>query len=349
MSHLFTADLSNLETRLSKTEFIISVRYFLCLPSLRIYQDEPDRLLCGCEIESCANPHCSERAAMLDPAGNHAVHCHRGLATQKAIILEGELERTFRKAGGKPDRQPPTRNLLGKVFDTAELAALFPGGLSQASSRIREGMAMEYLTALHAGPSRDRDDKINRIRSLFPSTRSGASHTDASGVIRFDLCLPGAQPADAPRELWLDHAIVHETSDSYRSAVLKHLRAGKKPSSSGPFRKAEAEKKGRFGGLMRVAERLSREGFLGFTPFFLFPVVSSLGSVNTDMLKTLKWISDRYRDHLKSSSDREDGLSKGALVGQFRLYLHRALCFAVLRANALGLHSQGRSQVRRPG
>ena len=58
------------ETRLSKTEFIISVRHFLCLPSLKIYSDEPDRLPCGCEIESCANPHCSERKAMLDPAGN---------------------------------------------------------------------------------------------------------------------------------------------------------------------------------------------------------------------------------------------------------------------------------------
>ena len=30
-SHLFTADLSNIETRLSKNEFIISVRHFLCL------------------------------------------------------------------------------------------------------------------------------------------------------------------------------------------------------------------------------------------------------------------------------------------------------------------------------
>src|SRR5207344_2919481 len=95
-SHLFTADLSNVETRLSKTEFIISVRHFLCLPSLRIYRDEPDRLLCGCEV---------------DKAGNHALLCHRGLGSQKASGLEVEFERAFRKAGGRPDRQPPTRNL----------------------------------------------------------------------------------------------------------------------------------------------------------------------------------------------------------------------------------------------
>jgi len=152
-AHLFTADLSNIETRLSKTEFIISVRHFLCLPSLRIYRDEPDRLLCGCEVETCANPHCAKRGEMLDKAGNHALNCHRGLGSQKASGLEVELERAFRKAGGRPDRQPPTRNLLGKVFDTAELSALFPGGLSQASAKLREGLANEYLTALHAAPA----------------------------------------------------------------------------------------------------------------------------------------------------------------------------------------------------
>jgi hypothetical protein len=234
------------------------------------------------------------------------------------------------------------------VFDTAELAALFPGGLSQEASKIREGFAMEYLTALHQAPSRDRDDKVARIRGLFPTTRSGTSHSDVHGIIRFDLSLPGTQPADAPRELWLDHAIVHETSDSYRTAVLKHLREHKKPFLSLPFKKAENEKRGRFGGLIRVAERLAREGYLGFSPFFLFPVVSSLGCVNTDMTKTLKWIGDRYKDSLQSSPEREDGIPKSDLVGKFRLYLERALCFAILRVNALALHSQGRTQVRRP-
>ena len=87
---------------------------------------------------------------------------------------------------------------------------------------------------------------------------------------------------------------------------------------------------------------------MGFSPFFLFPVVSFLGSVNPDMTKMLKWIGDRYRDHLRPAPEREDGTSKSVLVGKFRAYLQRALCFALLRANSLALHSQGRSQVLRP-
>src|SRR4051794_29227860 len=70
---------------------------------------------------------------------------------------------------------------------------------------------------------------------------------------------------------------------SYQTRVLRHLRAGKSASLSMPFKRAEGEKKGRFGGLMRVAERLSKEGFLGFSPFFLFPVVSTRGCMNSDM------------------------------------------------------------------
>ena len=346
MSHLFTADLSNIETRLSKTEFIISVRHFLCLPSLRIYPDEPDRLMCGCEVESCDNSHC-ERAT-LDWAGNHALLCHKGLGAQKALLLELELERMFRKAGGSPDRQPSTRNLLGKVFDREELAALFPGGLSQASSNLRAGFAMEYLTALHTRPSRERDEKVARIKSLFPTTRSGATPKDIGGVIRFDLCLTGTQPTDAPRALYLDHAIVHETSDSYQVRVLRHLQAGRTACLSVPFKKAEGEKKGRFGGLIKVAERLAREGFLGFSPFFLFPVVSTLGCMNVDMTKLLNWIQERYKQSLLSSSERLDGVPKSVLVGKFGVYLERALCFALLRANALALHSQGRPDVLRP-
>ena len=59
---------------------------------------------------------------------------------------------------------------------------------------------------------------------------------------------------------------------------------------------------------MRVAERLAREGYLGFSPFFLFPVVSSLGCINSDMTKMLKWIGDRYKHTLPSLPDRMDGV-----------------------------------------
>ena len=215
------------------------------------------------------------------------------------------MERAFRKAGGRPDRQPPTRNLLGKVFDNSELAALFPGGVTQEESKKRGKLAMDFLDALHQPPSRARDDKIAHIKELLPTAHSGRMHTDTNGVIRFDVCLPGTQPADGPRELWLDHVLVHETSDSYQAGVLKHLRENKKPHLAPPFRKWEQDKKNRFGALIRVAERLAREGFLGSRPFFLFPVVSSLGSMNTDMTKTLKWIADRYKDTLRPAPDTQ--------------------------------------------
>ena len=115
------------------------------------------------------------------------------------------------------------------------------------------------------------------------------------------------------------------------------MQAGKHRS---PFQKAEGEKRNRFGGLIRVAERLTKQRLLGFTPFFLFPVVSSLGCVNADMTKLLKWISERYKQTLLPSAERLDGVPKSVLLGQFQMYLDRALCFAVIRANALALHSQ---------
>ena len=115
-----------------------------------------------------------------------------------------------------------------------------------------------------------------------------------------------------------------------------------------PFRKAEGDKKRRFGALTRVAQRLAKEGYLGFSPFFLFPVVSSLGSMNGDMTKMVKWIIDRYKAELKSAPPREDGMSRTELLGRFRVYVDRAICFALLRGNALALYNQGRPEFRRP-
>ena len=77
--------------------------------------------------------------------------------------------------------------------------------------------------------------------------------------------------------------------------------------------------------------------------------------MNADMIKLLKWISERYKQTLRPAPERLDGVPKGALMGQFKLYLERALCFAeralcfaLLRANALALHNQGRPDIRRP-
>ena len=130
LTQLFTAHLSDHEARLTKTEFIISARQFLCLPALKIPHGELVELECGCEAQRCPKPECA--GALIDHAGNHALTCHGGIAARKATLLEHGLERVFRKAGGKPDRQPPSARLLGDVIPNADMAALFAGGLNSS-------------------------------------------------------------------------------------------------------------------------------------------------------------------------------------------------------------------------
>src|SRR5690348_14567071 len=74
------------------------------VPSLRLYSDDPDRLICGCEVERCVNPSCNERGASLAPAGNHALVCHRGLGSQRATILEP----SWKGHSGRQTRPSPT-------------------------------------------------------------------------------------------------------------------------------------------------------------------------------------------------------------------------------------------------
>ena len=153
--------------------------------------------------------------------------------------------------------------------------------------------------------------------------------------VRFDLALPGSRPSDAPKGVWLDHAIVHETSFSYQARVLEFLRSEEVggPGQSFPFAKLAGEKQNRFKGVMEVASRLSGEGVLGFQPIFLFPVVSSLGYTNADMSKLTAWLGSRYLEDQKALPPREDGVSVKILGGRYKVYLKRALCFGVLRGS----------------
>ena len=50
-------------------------------------------------------------------------------------------------------------------------------------------------------------------------------------IIRFDLCLAGTVPYDAPKELWMDHAIVQETAQSYQAEMITHLEGGERDES----------------------------------------------------------------------------------------------------------------------
>src|SRR5690242_20034082 len=128
-----------------------------------------------------------------------------------------------------------TRRLLGEVFDSRELRSLFPGHLSLEDARAR---TMGLLEALQWAPGPRRDERVRVARSRLPDPPEGEGEgVGNQGVVRFDLCLPGNLPEDSPRELWLDHAIVHETSASYQERVLATLRAGGEPSSSFPSRR----------------------------------------------------------------------------------------------------------------
>jgi len=146
LTQLFTANLSDREARLSKTEFIISVRQFIGLPALKIPRGELVELKCGCEAQKCPNAQCA--GVIIDPAGNHALLCHGGMGARKATLLERALERAFRKAGGRADRQPPSTRLLGDIVPKEDLAALFPGGLNLEETKKSGALAIELVDAL---------------------------------------------------------------------------------------------------------------------------------------------------------------------------------------------------------
>jgi hypothetical protein len=84
LTQLFTANLSDREARLSKSEFIISARQFIGLPALKIPRGELVELKCGCEAQKCPNAVCA--GVIIDPAGNHALLCHAGIGAKKATI-----------------------------------------------------------------------------------------------------------------------------------------------------------------------------------------------------------------------------------------------------------------------
>ena len=88
---------------------------------------------CGCEAQKCPNSGCA--GTIIDPHGNHALMCHKGLPTRKATLLERSLERAFRKSTGRCQPQPSTYKLLGEVVPREDLEVLFAGGLTAEDNR----------------------------------------------------------------------------------------------------------------------------------------------------------------------------------------------------------------------
>jgi hypothetical protein len=342
LTQLFTAQLSDREARLTKTEFTISARQFLGLPALKIPRGELVELKCGCEAQQCPNAECA--GTIMDPFGNHAITCHGGIAARKATLLEYALERAFRKAGGKPDRQPPTTRLLGDVVPKQDLAALFAGGLNKEQTTRNSELALELVDAFTLPPGALQESVIAEVRSRLPAVDD--EKKESQNTIRFDLCLGAPFPIDAPRQLWLDHVIVQETATSYQDDVVAYLEGSDNPTKSPAFRRMETAKQRRFRALITIAKHLQKQRLIDFQPFFLFPVVSSLGFLNDDAETMMKWMSTVLNKCIVKT--RDDGVPFGVIKARYKTEVRNAVCFGLVRGNALAMHSAGRPFVSRP-
>jgi hypothetical protein len=342
LKQLFTANLSDHEARLTKSEFTISVRQFLALPALKIPRGEIVKLKCACEAQKCPNAGCAD--SIIDAAGNHAMLCHGGIGARKATLLERALERAFRKSGGRSDRQPATTRLLGDIVPREDLVSLFPGGLNQEQTKVNGELAIELVDAFLMAPSALRESVIDEVRSRIPVVDE--SKKDEASTIRFDLCMGAPFPVDTPRQLWLDHAIVHESSESYQAAVIAYLEGGQDPASNPAFRRISTAKQRRFRSLIAIANHLQKQDLLDFQPFFLFPVISALGFLNDDATSMMKWMCKVFNKTVTQT--RDDGIPVEVIKGRFKAEVRNAICFGLLRGNALAMHSAGRPFVDRP-
>jgi hypothetical protein len=356
LPQLFRANLSDPEARLTKMEFIISARQFLCLPPLKIPNAESSELKCGCQMQLCPNPRCEN--ALLDAFGNHALTCHPGIGSRKATLLEKSIERVYRKAGGRVERQPSTFRLLGEMFSKDDLMALFPGKMTVPEAKKNSELALELVDALTMVPSVKKDAIVEEIRTRIEIAAESKAEEkkeeeddekekEGLSIIRFDLCLAGTTPYDAPKELWMDHAIVQETAQSYQADMLAHLQDGQETSRSPAFQRIEKMKERKYRPLLPIAKHLMRIRALDFQPFFLNPVISSLGYLNLDAENMVKWMQGTFNQALKSHGPREDGLPLGVVKHRYNFQIRNALCFGLLRGKALAMNSQGRAAVSR--
>ena len=207
---------------------------------------------------------------------------------------------------------------------------------------------MRYLDIIVEIPrGQVRTAELGMLREEFPAA---VVDDDSKNVVRFDLRFPLTKPEDRPKEIWFDHAIVHESSASYVDAVLKFLEESRdhKPRESPAFVKMRKKKERHYSALVAVAERLLAEHKLSFQPKFLFPVISSLGFFNDDMKQLMKVMVGKFRDTQKDEPERDDGVEGAQIKGRFTRYLKNSMCFALLKGHALAINSQGVKGVLHP-
>ena len=166
---------------------------------------------------------------------------------------------------------------------------------------------MEYLNIINEMPrGAQRTAQLGMLRERFPEAVKDADDDDDGnkGVIRFDLKFPVAVKDGKPREIWIDHAIVQETSPTHAENTLKFLQEAitNLPENSPAFTKTYGGKVRRYKALIDVVNRLAEERKLKFQPTFLYPIVSSLGYMNDDMKTVLKEIVKCFK--FNQSKDR---------------------------------------------
>ena len=145
----------------------------------------------------------------------------------------------------------------------------------------------------------------------------------------------------------MDHAIVQETAQSYQAEMITHLEGGEETSRSPAFQRIEKMKERKYRYLLPIAKHLVRVRALDFQPFFLNPVISSLGYLNVDAANMVKWMQGTFNQALKNHGPREDGLPLGVIKHRYNFMITNAICFGLLRGKALAMNSQGRAAVSR--
>ena len=169
LSSLFTARLTQKDTRLTKTEFIIAARQYVLLPPLKNHAGDVFDEKCGCQVQVCANRTCTNTEPKLDSTGSHGLVCHPGVKAMRATFLEKALEKCFRQAGGNPSPQPSAYSLLGGQFLKEDLSCLFAGRLNQTQAEQRKKLALKFLDIMQKFPRGPlRIAELGLLRDPFP-------------------------------------------------------------------------------------------------------------------------------------------------------------------------------------
>jgi hypothetical protein len=189
------------------------------------------------------------------------VRCHRqprlDLPPRSQITESDDARARARQAlpRRRPVRQPSTYNLLGGYFSKEDINCLFGGAPTKRQSEEAKALAEKFLDV--SFDIKSDAAAIEAVRKEFPAPRSAAVENDTNNAsIRFDLKFPADGP-DCPFEMWFDHAIVQETSETYADDLLAFLRGGEGRFESGPaFRKMQQKKKNKYAALIATVERL---------------------------------------------------------------------------------------------